>query len=108
MEVLCATTRTGPVLLTREDALLKFLPLLERPDARTFIAAAKLAVSVQSTKLCTNETCVLMTAQGGEERHSNSFGAQAVPELVAFGDQMHTDGTPFLPCCIQNSLYDEK
>lgn len=49
MEVLCATTRTGPVLLTREDALLKLLPLLERPDAKTFIAAAKLAVSLPNT-----------------------------------------------------------
>eukprot|EP00752_Nemacystus_decipiens_P012939 g11452.t1 len=43
MEVLSATARTGPVLLTREDALLKLLPLLERSDAKTFILAAKLA-----------------------------------------------------------------
>lgn len=47
MEVLCATTRTGPVLLTREDALLKLLPLLGRPEAKAFIEAAKLAVSLK-------------------------------------------------------------
>lgn len=50
MEVLCTTARTGPVLLTREDALFQLLPLLGRPEAKTFIAAAKLAVSLQIHK----------------------------------------------------------
>lgn len=49
MEVLCSTTRTGPVLLTREEALLKLLPLLDRPEAKTFIAAARLAVRLKKT-----------------------------------------------------------
>lgn len=52
MEVLCTTTRTGPVLLTRQDALLKLLPLLDRPEAKTFIAAAKLAVSLHLPPNC--------------------------------------------------------
>lgn len=46
MEVLSTnkTGRTGPVLLAREDALLKLLPRLERSEAGMFVAGAKLAV----------------------------------------------------------------
>lgn len=47
MEVLCTTTRTGPILLTREDTLLRLLPLLDQSEAKAFIAAAKIAVSFQ-------------------------------------------------------------
>lgn len=42
--VLSAANITAPVLLTREDALVKLLPKLDRVEARTFIAVAKRAV----------------------------------------------------------------
>lgn len=44
-EVLCAANGAVPVLLSREDALVKLLPKLDRVEARTFIIVAKLVVS---------------------------------------------------------------
>ncbi|CAM9998853.1 unnamed protein product, partial [Ectocarpus sp. 12 AP-2014] len=42
LEMLCDTRHTGPILVTREDALMKLLPLLERPEAKAFLACMKL------------------------------------------------------------------
>lgn len=54
MEILCTTTRTGPILLSREDALLRLLPLLDRPEAKAFIASTKLEVSLQNNEMSAN------------------------------------------------------
>lgn len=106
MEVLCSTTRTGPVVLGREDALLKLLPLLERSEAKSFIAAAKLAVRLpkrDSPKMDPN------TLPGMKEGLRMTAGVRfCVQELIKLSDRSPSVGgcdprclnSTWLPICL--------
>lgn len=47
VEILRETTRTGPVLLSREEALRRLLPQLDRSEAKAFIELVELTVGSQ-------------------------------------------------------------
>ncbi|CAM9715633.1 unnamed protein product, partial [Ectocarpus sp. 12 AP-2014] len=55
LEMLCDTSHTGPILVTREDALMKLLPLLERPEAKAFLACMKLTEADKRDSATSND-----------------------------------------------------